>query len=143
MIQTRAKWGSLVLSRDDFWMIWNCHGIPCFYIYFFFNNGKREQVDENECAALSESVIPKVLDHSHVRSFYGGPRQRCLKDTLQLRILWICINIGVKPAPRHLTYYCMLLFLPNKSSFEIWHRCRACSKTFDLLLYASLSSKQT
>ena len=28
------------------------------------------------------------------------------------------MNIGVKPAPRHLTYYCMLFFLSNKPSFK-------------------------
>ena len=27
------------------------------------------------------------------------------------------VDIGVKLAPRHLTYYCMLLFLSNKPSF--------------------------
>ena len=27
------------------------------------------------------------------------------------------IDVGVKLAPRHLTYYCMLLFLSNKPSF--------------------------
>ena len=27
------------------------------------------------------------------------------------------MDIGVKLAPRHLTYYCMLLFLSNKPSF--------------------------
>ena len=26
-------------------------------------------------------------------------------------------DMGVKPAPRHLTYYCMLLILSNKPGF--------------------------
>ena len=34
---------------------------------------------------------------------YEAPRKRHLKDTLQLKILRTCINIDVKPAPRHLT----------------------------------------
>ena len=28
-----------------------------------------------------------------------------------------CMDIGIKLEPRHLTYYCVLLFLSNKPSF--------------------------
>ena len=49
MSQTKEKRDSLVLSRGDFWTIWRCHGLPCFHIYFLFNNnGKREQLDGND-----------------------------------------------------------------------------------------------
>ena len=49
MNQTREKLNSLVLSRADFWMIWECHGIPCFHFDFLSrNNGKREQLDEKD-----------------------------------------------------------------------------------------------
>ena len=34
MTQTTEKWVFLVLSRVDFWMVWRCHGIPCFCFYF-------------------------------------------------------------------------------------------------------------
>ena len=49
-----------------------------------------------------ESVIPKVLDHSHVQSFFS------IEDFTDIE----------------------------------QHRCRACTKTFELLLYASLSLRQ-
>ena len=38
MSQTKEKQDSLVLSRGDFWMIWRCHGLPCFHIYFLFHS---------------------------------------------------------------------------------------------------------
>ena len=38
MTQTREKWDYLILIRADFKMVWKCHGIPCFYFYFFVSN---------------------------------------------------------------------------------------------------------
>ena len=65
-----------------------------------------------------ESAILKVFDHSFVQSSFStimiGTLTKTFKDTLQLKILRTWINIGVKPLPRHLTYYCMFLFLSNK-----------------------------
>ena len=49
---------------------------------------------------------------------YEAPWQRHLKETLQLKILWTWVNIGVELAPNHLTYYCMLFFLSNKLVFK-------------------------
>ena len=40
-----------------------------------------------------------------------------MKDTLQLKILRTWINVGVEPAPRHLTYCSMLFFLSNRPTF--------------------------
>ena len=48
---------------------------------------------------------------------YKTPWQWHMKDTLQLKILPTCTNVGVEPAPRHLTCCSMLFFLSNKPSF--------------------------
>ena len=66
---------------------------------------------------LFESVTPKVLDHSCGLSFFSTITRYLDHDTLQFKILWTWINISVEPATRHLTYYCMFLFLSNKPSF--------------------------
>ena len=118
----------LVLSRDDFWMIWRCHGITCFYFCFLFrNNGKREQLDGNDfrrcCGNFfrrchSESTWSQLCSKFFFNN-YGAPWQRHLKDTLQFKILRTWINVGVAPTTRHLTYYFMLLFLSNNPSFKI------------------------
>ena len=41
MTQRTEKWDSLVLSRADFWIVWRCHGIPCYHFVFFRSNGKK------------------------------------------------------------------------------------------------------
>ena len=51
-----------------------------------------------------------------------GALSQQLQDTLTMafeRHLTIedFTDMGVKPAPRHLTYYCMLLILSNKPGF--------------------------
>ena len=127
MCWAREKLNSCVLIRGDFWTIRKCHGILCFNFYFLFrSNGNWEQVDENmklfhdennfRCCYgfffFFESAIPNVFDHS----YYDAPWRQYLKDILQLKILQTWINIDVVPAPRHLTYYCMLLLLSNKPS---------------------------
>ena len=45
------------------------------------------------------------------------PWQWHMKDTLKLKILPTWINVGVEPAPRHMTDCSMLFFLSNKPSF--------------------------
>ena len=61
-----------------------------------------------------ESVTPKVLHHS----CWNAPLQRPLKVTLQLKILRTWINIGVEPAPRHLTYYLRFSFSQTSQLFK-------------------------
>ena len=47
--KNKRKMGPLVLSRDNFWMIWRCHNIPCFHFYFLLRNKSiREQLDESD-----------------------------------------------------------------------------------------------
>ena len=125
----RKKWYSLVFSRVDFWMIWRCHGILYFNFYFLFrNNRKREHWMRKTFAPVmvffsrkchSESTWSQLCSN-FILNNYETPWLWHLKDTLQLKILWTWINIGVEPAPRHTSpdlLYCMLLFLPNKPSF--------------------------
>ena len=94
-------------------MIWRCHSIPCFHFYFLFrNNGIREQLYQNDfCCCYSEICSKFFLNN------YKTPWEWHMKDTLQLKILPTWINVGVEPAPRHLTYCSMLFFLSNKPSF--------------------------
>ena len=109
-------------------MIWKCYGIPRFHFHFLFrNNSKREQLDGNNfrhCYGIffrrchSESTWSQLCSKFFLNN-YKAPLQKHLKDTLQLKILWTWINIGVEPATRHWTYYCMLVFLSNKPSFKI------------------------
>ena len=123
MTQTGEKWDSLVLGRGDFWMIWTCHAILCFYFIFMFRNVIREQLGQNNFSGcyvfFFKSNIPKVLDHNDVQSSLSTIMkhldwQRHLKRHLTTEDF---MDTGVKPAPIHSTYYCMLLFLSNKPSF--------------------------
>ena len=116
----KKKWEPLVLNRGDLWMMWRCHAIPCFHFYFLFrNNGKRNKLDGNDfrlcyMVIFFESVIPKVLDYSYVQQLQGN-----LTTAFE----------------RHLS-------IENFTDMD-QHRCWACNKTFDLIVYASLSLKQS
>ena len=119
--QTREKWDYLVLSIADNWMIWRCHGV------LFRNNVIREQWVENHLRRCNGNFFRKCHSDSNSSQLcpkfflnnYEAPWQRHLKDTLQLKILRTWIHVGVNPVPSHLTYYCMFLFLSNKSYFWI------------------------
>ena len=121
-------------------MLWGCHGIPCFQFYFLCkNNGKREQLHENDFRRSygnffwrchSESTWSQLCSKFFLNN-YEAPWQRHLKDTFQLKILRTWINIGVEPAKRHLTYYCMLLFLSNKPNFKI-------ESSFDRIIFTTI-----
>ena len=121
--QTRKKWDSLVLSRSDFWMTWKHHGTPCFHFCFLFrNNGKREQVDEND-----------------FRCCYGKFSKMSFQKYL--------ITAMFKFLSQHLRRTSKLAFEKHYTTEGFTnmdqHRCQACTKTFDLLLYACRSLKQT
>ena len=102
MTQTREKWGSLVLSRTDFCVVWRCHMVFCFIFYFLFkSNGKKEHLDENnsrhgygnyfKSAALKVSWFQ--LCSTFFLNNYETHWQRHLKDISQLKILPTWINI--------------------------------------------------
>ena len=104
-----------------------CHDIPCFYFYFLFrNNGKREQSNGNDFRCFygnffwkchSESTWSQLCSKSYLNN-YEAHWQRHLKGSLKLKISQTWIDIGVESATKHSTYYCMVLFLSNKSSFK-------------------------
>ena len=105
----KKKWESLVLNRGDLWMMWRCHAIPCFHFYFLFRiNGKRNKLDENDFRFCYMVIFLKVSFRKYlitaIFSNYKATWQRHLKDTFQLKILRIWINIDVEPATKHLTY---------------------------------------
>ena len=94
------------------------HSVYSFSFLLFRNNVIREQLDENDFRRcyifFSEIIIPKVLDHSNVQSSLS-------KITRQL-------DNSIWKTPYNWMFY--------------GHRCQACTKTFNSLLYASLSLKQ-
>ena len=105
-----------------------------FYI-LFTNNSIREQLDENDFRRYYGkffskmsfqkyliTAVFKVLSQVRVlpqftitRHLENGFERRNLKDTLQLKILRTWINMGVKLAPRYLTYYCMFILFVLES----------------------------
>ena len=145
MTQTTEKWNSLVLSRADFWMIWRCHGIPCFH-FIFKPTVKKEHLDENDfhhgCGNYLESANLKVywyqLCSDCFYNNYEAHWQRHLKSTLQLRILRNWINIHAhsflgKYHDRKMGKVPGKLTVVQKSEPVLW-------TTFDFLLYSSLSN---
>ena len=120
MTQTREKWDSLVLSRADFWMVWTCHGNPCFHFYLIcLEQLYKRIIGWKRLPSLlcfffrkchCESTWSQLCSKFFINN-YEAPWQRHLKDTLQLKILRI---LGVKPAPRHLTYYLIIASLSLK-----------------------------
>ena len=87
MTQTREKWQSIVLSRADFWLVWRCHGIPCFYFIFLFRtNGKKEYLHENNLRDCYGNFSQRLCSKFFLSS-YKAYWQWHLKDTLQFNIL--------------------------------------------------------
>ena len=138
MSKTREKQNSIVLNRVDFWMIWRCHGILCFHFYFLFrNNGKWEQFNENDlrhCYGIylfiyfwkCHSEIPwsqitvrlKVLSQQlRGKLTTAFERRLTVKDFTDMDQHRCRACSSKRIAPRHLTYYWMLLFFSHKPSF--------------------------
>ena len=91
--------------------------------YFLFKNGRREQVNKNvfrRCYGkfFFESVIPKVLDRSYVQSSLSAVT-RHLTTTFERHLTIEDFTDMDQHGSRHLTYYCILLFLPNKPTFGV------------------------
>ena len=126
MSQKREKWNPFVLGRAEFWMIWRSYGIPCFNFNFLFgNNGKREQLNENDVRHsygifFFENVI---LKHKVLSQRLRGTLTTAFEKHLTVEHFTnlnqhtcrACSSENI--SPRHLTYYCMLLFLSHKPSF--------------------------
>ena len=73
MTQTREKWDSLVLSRADFCIVWRCHGIPCFHLFFCLEAKVKKNIWMRTISVMVMIIISKVLfrkllDFSYVQS---------------------------------------------------------------------------
>ena len=86
-----------------------------FIFYFLFRNNVKRAIGWKRVPSLlcffPEGIIPKVLDHSYVHS--------------SLSIITRQLDNSIWKAPYNWIFY--------------GHRCQACTKLFNLLLYASLS----
>ena len=77
-----------------------------FSCFLFRNNVIREHFDENNFRRCYGFFIPKVLDHSYVHcSLPTNTRHLTIEDFM---------DMCVKPAQRHLTYY-LCFFFPKTS----------------------------
>ena len=66
---------------------------------------------------FSPKVFEKYLMTAMFKVLYQQLRGNLTTAFVRHLITEYFMDIGVKLAPRHLTYYCMLLFLSNKPSF--------------------------
>ena len=114
------------LSCFEFRWFLNGMNMPwhCMFSFLFFCLERaliRKQLDENDFRryiVFPESIIPEIMihryDHSYVQS--------------SLSTITSQLDNSIWKTPYNWIFY--------------GHRCQACTKTFNLLLYASLSLKQ-
>ena len=109
----------LVLSRGDFWMIWRCHGIPCFhYCFLFRNKDKREQLHGNDSRRCYGNFLSRVPFRKYLITAMFKVLCQQLRGTLTTTFETQLIFEDFTDvdqhrcwsATRHLTYYCMLFF---------------------------------
>ena len=97
------------------------HSVFSFLFFLFRNNVIREQLDENDfrrCYVFFPKVLfRKYLITAMFKVLYQQSRVNLTTAFERHLTTEYFMDIGVKLAPRHLTYYCMLLFLSNKPSF--------------------------
>ena len=98
------------------------HSVFSFLCLLFRNNVIREQLDENEFRRWYSFFSLKVsfrkyLITAMLRVLYQQSQVNLTTAFERHLTTEYFMDIGVKLAPRHLTYYCMLLFLSNKPSF--------------------------
>ena len=125
MTQTGNKWGSLVLSRGDFWMTWTCHGIPCFHFHFFSLETTLLESTWMKTTSVAVMVFfsskmsfRKYLITAMFKVFYQ--QLRSILTTAFERHLTTedFTDMGVKPAPRHLIYYLCFSFSQTSPVFK-------------------------
>ena len=97
-----------------FWMMWTCHGILFSFLFFCLETLQESNWMKTTSVAVvffSESIIPKILDHNYVQS--------------SLSIITRHLGNGIWKTPYNWIFY--------------GHWRQSCTKTFNLLLYASFS----
>ena len=94
------------------------------FLFFLFRNSViREQFDENDLRHCNGNFFSKVPFQKYLIPAMFKVLSRQSRGTLTKAFERLKITIedftdmAVKRAPRHLTYYCMLLFLSSKPSF--------------------------
>ena len=122
MNQRREEWDSLVLSRDNFWMIWRCHSILCFHFYFSLETTIR--YDE------------KIWWEDMMRIWWERYDENKKKVSF-----WKFKVLSQQLRGTLTTTFERHLIIEDFTDMD-QNRCRACTNTFDLF-YASLSLKQT
>ena len=103
MLQTKEKYGSLVLVRSGLLIVWRYHDIPrvhCYYFFFKSTVRKYAWMRTTSVAVMtffSNVAFWKLLDHSYVQSSFPiitrHIENSILKDTLQLNIFRTWINL--------------------------------------------------
>ena len=93
-----------------------------FFLFLFRNNVIRDQLDVNDFSCcyvfLPESTIPKVLDHSYVQISLSTITSQLDNSIWKTPYTEYFMDIGVKLALSHLTYYCMLPFSQTSLVFK-------------------------
>ena len=97
------------------------HSLFSFLFFLFRNRVIREQLHENDfrrCYVFFPKVsFRKYLIIAIFKVLYQQLRGNLTTAFERHFITEYFMDIGVKLASRHLTYYCMFLFLSNKPSF--------------------------
>ena len=94
------------------------------FIFLFRKKGKREQVDENDFRAVMVIFFSKVSLQKYL-----------------ITAIATHLDNGMWNTPYNWKSYGRASYMDDIDDIGL-HRCRACSKTFDSLLYASLGLKQ-
>ena len=120
MTQTREKWDSLfwveAVTLNDMNMPW--YSIFPFLFFMFWKKRYKRAIGLKPPSLLCfffESIIPKVLDHNDNQN--------------SLSTITKHLDNSIWKTPYNWRFY--------------GHRCQTCTKILNLLLYASLSLKQT
>ena len=104
MPQTKGKCDSLVLSRSELWMVWQCYGIiPRVHWNYFCLEPTVGKGTWMRAISVTVMIIClkvafwKILHHSYVQSSFSVITRHIensiLKDTLQLNIFRTWINL--------------------------------------------------
>ena len=92
------------------------HSLFSFLFFLFRNNVIREQLHENDFRRYV-FFFRRYLITAIFKVLYQQLRGNLTTAFERHLITEYFMDIDVRLAPRHLTYYCMLLFLSNKPSF--------------------------
>ena len=147
-------WGSNVLTRPDFWMVWRYHSVCSFLFRTNIKKGYLNEASSTTVMAIFSMVLlRKLIDHIYVQCSFSRIathiENSTLKEILQLKILWTWIKIRVN------TFIKTLVNIMKQKSTKVLWKLSFTKKTrprtskniaskwiiFHLLLYASFFLK--